>query len=263
MGRFSKLELEDKKAKKEELLTPAEPIEEGYNQDYYFAQAEEYYRKGEYEKALRYYSRALGIDNTLVPAWVGQVKALLGMGEYREAHVWVNKALELFPGESELLAAKSVVYCRLGMLKQAIGISDLSLEQKAPTAYCWLARGQVFLCKRSRNAQFCFDKAIELTQNDWFMNQQVALAYFEAGQYNKALTYFSNAASKNSQSPYLWYMIGLCNQKLGFYTRAIQCYQQALELDPIYKPAVRAWAKVNRTKWFARLFFWIISPFRK
>ena len=56
MGRFSKLELEDKKAKqaKEELIAKPEPIEEGYNQDYYLAQADDCYRKGEYEKSLRY-----------------------------------------------------------------------------------------------------------------------------------------------------------------------------------------------------------------
>lgn len=265
MGRFSKLELEDKQTQlnKQELIKKPEPIEEGYNQDYYLAQADECYRKGEYEKSLRYYSRALGIDNTLIPAWVGQVKALLEMKEYREAHVWVNKALEIFPGEAELLAAKAMVYCGLGMIKQAVGISDLSLEQKVPTAFCWLARGQVFLCRRSRNAQFCFDKAVEMTKNDWFMNQQVGLAFFDNGQYYKALSYFSEAASTNSQSPYLWYQIGLCNQRLGFYPKAIKCYQQSLDLDPLYKPAERAWAKARRTKWFARLFFWIISPFRK
>jgi tetratricopeptide (TPR) repeat protein len=265
MGRFSKLELEDKKAKieKETLTAQPGPIEEGYNQDYYLSQADDYYRNGEYEKALRYYSRALGIDNTLIPAWVGQVKALLEMKEFREAHVWINKALEIFPGDPELLAAKAVVYYRLGMLKQSIGISDLSMEQKVPTPYCWLARGQVFLAKRSRNAQFCFDKAIEMTQNDWFMNQQVGLAFFDSGQFYKALSYFSDAASTNSQSPYLWYQIGLCNQKLGFYSKAIKCYRQALELNPIYKPAERAWARANRTKWFGRLFFWMISPFRR
>jgi tetratricopeptide (TPR) repeat protein len=185
------------------------------------------------------------------------------MKEYREAHVWVNKALEIFPGESELLATKAVVYCRLGMIKQAVALSDLSLEQKSPTGYCWLARGQVFLGKRSRNAQFCLDKAIELSKNDWFTYQQVGLALLESRQYYKALSYFSEAASLNSQSPYLWYQIGVCNQMLGFYPRAIKCYQQALELDPIYKPAERAWAKARRTSLFARLFFWLISPFRR
>jgi len=49
----------------------------------------------------------------------------------------LSKALEYFPGESELLAAKAVVYCKLGQIKQAIAISDMAMEQKAPTAYVW------------------------------------------------------------------------------------------------------------------------------
>ena len=263
MGRFSKLELDDKQAKaNKELLDKTAPIEEGYDQEYYLQQANEYYRKGDYEKSLRYYSRALGIDNTLVPAWVGQVRALIELKEYREAHVWVNKALEIFPGEPDLLAAKAVVYCKLGQVKQAIAISDLAMEQKTPTAFVWLARGQVFLSKRGRNAEFCFNKAIELSKDDWFMYQLVGLTYMEKKQYSRAQQYLSEATSRNSTNPYLWLEVGLCCQNLGFYPRAIKCFEQALEIDPRYKPADKALTRAKRTKWVYRLFYWAISPFR-
>ena len=56
MGRFSKLELDEKnKQASKETHDKATPIEEGYDQDYYLQQANEYYRKGDFEKALRYY----------------------------------------------------------------------------------------------------------------------------------------------------------------------------------------------------------------
>ena len=263
MGRFSKLELDDKdKQGQKELLDKTTPIEEGYDQDYYLQQANEFYRKGDFEKGLRYYSRALGIDNTLVPAWVGQVRALIDLKEYREAHVWVNKALEIFPGEAELLAAKAVVYCRLGQIKQAVAISDLAMEQKSPTAYVWYARGQVFLSKKGNNAEFCFNKAIEMSKEDWFIYQLVGLAYLEKSQYSRAQHYFSEATSRNSTNPFLWLQLGLCCQQLGFYPRAIKCFQQALEIDPRYKPADKALTKAKRTKWIYRLFYWMISPFR-
>ncbi len=263
MGRFSKLELDDKnKQNSKELLEKTTPIEEGYDQDYYLQQANEFYRKGDFEKALRYYSRALGIDNTLVPAWVGQIRALIDLREYREAHVWVNKALEIFPSETELLAAKAVVYCKLGQVKQSVAISDLSMEQKSPTAYVWLARGQVFLSKHGKNSEFCFNKAIEMSKDDWFIFQLVGWAYMERKQYSRAQHYFSEATALNSSNPFLWLQLGLCCQNLGFFPRAIKCFQQALEIDPRYKPADKALTKAKRTKWIYRLFYWVVSPFR-
>lgn len=263
MGRFSKLELDDKKQQtSKEVLYKAMPIEEGYDQDYYLQQANEYYRKGEFEKALRYYSRALGIDNTLVAAWVGQVRALIDLKETREAHVWVNKALEFFPGEAELLAAKAVVYAKLGLNSQAIAISDLSFEQKVLTTYVWFARGQVLLAKTGKNAEFCFQKAIEMSKDDWFMYQMVGMAYMEKKHYSRAQQYLSEAASRNSANPFLWLQVGLCCQHLGFYPRAMKCFQQALEINPRYKPAEKALTKAKHTRYISRLFHWVISPFR-
>lgn len=263
MGRFSKLELDDNNSTVvKEILDKDAPIEEEYNQDYYIQQANEYYRKGNFEEALRYYSRALGIDNTLVCAWVGQVRALIDLHAYREAHVWVNKALEIFPSESELLSAKAVVYSKLGQIKQALTISDLAMEQKSPTGYVWLARGIVFLVNRGRNAEFCFNKSIEMSPQDWFIYQLIGLSYMEKKQYSKAQFYFSEATSRNSASPFLWVQMGLCSQNLGFYPRAIKCFQQALEIDPKYKTADKLLTKAKRTRWISRLFFWIIRPFR-
>ena len=49
-------------------------------------------RRGEYETALRYYSRALELDKTLVLAWAAQVQMLIQLGEAPEADLWSRKA---------------------------------------------------------------------------------------------------------------------------------------------------------------------------
>ncbi len=80
-------------------------------------------RAGQYENALRYYSRALEDDKAYLPGWVGQVEMLIALGEAPEADMWCRKALELFPGNGELLAARSRSLCRLGDVKQAGAVS--------------------------------------------------------------------------------------------------------------------------------------------
>ena len=38
--------------------------------------------------ALQLYTRALGQNRAVIPAWVGQVQMLVELGEYHEARLW-------------------------------------------------------------------------------------------------------------------------------------------------------------------------------
>ena len=69
------------------------------------AEAQAAYERADFEQALRSYSRVLEHDPLHVPAWAGQVRALIELGEFQEARLWADKALERFPTEPELLAA--------------------------------------------------------------------------------------------------------------------------------------------------------------
>lgn len=264
MSRFSKLEL-DATLKKEKEDALSQPIEEGFDAVYYFQKAEELFNLGEYEQSLRYYSRALSMDNSLVSAWVGQVRGLIKLGEYREAEIWANKGLEFFKDDPGLIATKAVIYSKFGLYKEAIALSDASLAQKGKplNSYLWLARGEIFLAKGSKNASFCFDKAIELSKDSWACYQEVGLIYLEAKYYSKALQYLKEAAARYSVSPYLWLKIGFCYQRLGFSKQARESFEQALKLNPTYKPALRAYSKINRASFISKLFSWCIGSFRR
>ena len=58
-------------------------------------------------RPLRFYSRALEEDKTLIVGWVGQVQMLVQLGELKEAETWARKALELYPNNPELLAGRA------------------------------------------------------------------------------------------------------------------------------------------------------------
>jgi tetratricopeptide (TPR) repeat protein len=72
---------------------------------------------------------------------------LIELGEFREAKLWADKALERFPNEPELLAAKAVALGRSGDLQGALAFSDASIEERGDTPYVWLARGDVMLAR--------------------------------------------------------------------------------------------------------------------
>ena len=78
-------------------------------------------RMGLYELALKYYSRALELDKSLVVGWLGQVQMLVLLDEHNEAELWARKSLELFPNNGDLLAGRAHALSRMGDMKRALG----------------------------------------------------------------------------------------------------------------------------------------------
>ena len=157
MSRFSNLEFGDEsedQAPEQKALVKDEA--------YYLAEARAAFENGNFESALRLYSKVLEFNPQNAAAWAGQVRMLIELGEYREAKLWADKALERFPHEPELLAAKAVALARSGDLQGALAFSDASIEERGDTPYIWLARGDVLLAREEARADYCFEKALLL-----------------------------------------------------------------------------------------------------
>src|SRR5213078_3430249 len=102
-------------------------------------------------------------------AWTCQVRMLIELGEFREARLWADKALERFPHEPDLLAAKAVALARSGDLQGALSFSDAAIEERGDTPYVWLARADVLLARHEPRADYCLEKALRLAPGDWFI----------------------------------------------------------------------------------------------
>ncbi len=143
MARFEKLEFDETRKQSEESA----PRLQSEGRDF-LKMADSQRRLGQYENALRYFSRALEDDKSLVTGWLGQVQMLVFLGEFPEAELWSRKALELFPGHGDLLAGRAHALCRQGDTSQALAICDGALRQPGASAYRWLVRGEVMVASR-------------------------------------------------------------------------------------------------------------------
>jgi len=79
------------------------------------------------------YAKVLEFNPQNTAAWTGQVRALNELGNYDEARRWAEKALERFPHEPELLAAKAVALGRSGDFQGALAFSDAAIEERRDT----------------------------------------------------------------------------------------------------------------------------------
>jgi tetratricopeptide (TPR) repeat protein len=202
------------------------------DETYYLAEARAAFENGNFESALRLYSKVLEFNPQNAAAWTAQVRMLVELGEYREARLWADKALERFPHEPELLAAKAVALARSGDLQGALAFSDASIEERGDTPYIWLARGDVLLAREEARADFCFEKALLLAPQDWFIAWLAARIRYFYEQFAVALKLLQKAIELNAGHFRLWLEIGQCQQALGLVGPARTSFTQARQLNP-------------------------------
>jgi tetratricopeptide (TPR) repeat protein len=258
MSRFGNLELGNES---EDQWPQEKPLAK--DEAYYLGEARAAYENGEHEKALRSFSKVLEYNPQNAAAWTAQVKMLIELGEFREAKLWADKALERFASCPELLAAKAVALARSGDLQGALAFSDASIEERGDTPYIWLARGDVLLARKEARADYCFEKALLLAPRDWFTAWLAARIRFYYEQFALALALLHQAVEWNAAHFILWLDLGHCQQALGMVSMARTSFAQAQQLNPGCHEAGLALSQVERTGIFRRVTGWFRESFKK
>ncbi|HEX5220891.1 MAG TPA: tetratricopeptide repeat protein [Verrucomicrobiae bacterium] len=229
MSRFGNLEFDDQHEAARAHSDSQLPVK---GEVHYLREAVTAFENGRFESALRHYSKVLEFNPDSARAWTGQVQALIELGEFREAKLWADKALEKFPQEPELLAAKAVALGRSGDLQGALAFSDASITERGDTPYIWLARGDVLLARHESRADYCFEKALTLSPKDWFISWLAARIRFYYEQFALALKLAQQAVELRADHFLLWLELGRCQHALGLVGAARNSYAQAIQLDP-------------------------------
>jgi tetratricopeptide (TPR) repeat protein len=253
MSRFENLELSgesEEQPRRQKALVKDET--------YYSSEAQSAFENSQFEAALRNYGKAIEFNPTIVSAWTGQVRMLIEMGEYKEAKLWADKALEHFPTEPELLAAKAVALARNGDLDAALILSDTSIEERGNTPYIWIARGDVLLAREEARADYCFEKAQMLAPRDWFVAWLAARVRFFYQQFAVAMKTLQQAVEWNAGHFILWLELGRCQYALGLEGPARISFTQAKQLNPACSEASVKLVSLSQTNllpnWLRRLF---------
>jgi len=249
MSRFSNLEFRGD-AEEQSVSTPVVKDEVYYQQE-----AQTAFESGDFEQALRSYARVLEYNPRNTVAWTGQVRMLIELGEFHEGKLWADKALEQFPHEPELLAAKAVALARLGDINNALAFSDAAVEERGDTPYVWLARGDVLLAAKRKQAVSCIEQALVRTCN-WFVHWLASRIYYYYGKFSLALKMAQQGVSLDAGRSVLWLQLGRCQVALGLAHVAASSFAQALQLNPQCREAAVASAKLARAGPVRRFLRW-------
>lgn len=252
MTRFDLLEFDDGEPGRK----PATPeIAADHDEHHWLRAADAERREGFFENALRFYSRALEINRTVVSGWVGQVQMLIALGECVEAELWARKALELFRNNGDLIAGRAHALARLGNLREALPLSDASFKLEGPGGeggagggYRWMVRGEIMLAQQERVDAHCFDKAVQL-DSDWLVLVEIAQIYRYRRKPSAGLMMARKAVERMPASVYCWYVQGLCEMEMGIPASAIRSFNRCLEIKPGHLEARRARDSLEADQW--------------
>ena len=252
MSRFARLDFESAPSRAPEPLTDPWP---NLDEDGCYRAGEEQFHSGLYEAALVFYSRVLRFNQSRLDAWVGQVRCLLCLREYREAITWSDRGLQRFRDAPDLLACKGLALVLAGEPGAGMAFLDGALEQRGAGWWSWLARGEALLAAKERevNARNCFLKACELAQDDWTVELRVGMAYNAAGLAEHARPALLRAFRQQERHPLVLYHLGLASERLGQWEAAAGCYRQALVARQEFPEAQEALDRVAGANPLTRL----------
>lgn len=249
MKRFTHLEFDDS-SRSPDSSGKGEAVRD---ETYFNHRAIQSFLHGDYESALRNYSRALEVNSTFFDGWVGQIWMLIELGEYPEALIWADKAMESFPEHPELLAAKAVACLRDAKFEKAKAYSDNSISKDNVGPRVWLARAEVLLQSKSRIAENCLSKAMALSGDESdLVRLEAGRLLRKYGHYSAAVEYLQEAARLFPKSAMAWYELGYCQLRLGFSHAAIS-FEQCLLLHPHFKDAREMLNDAKNAGFFRRL----------
>ena len=257
MSRFINLELGDESGKRSAASAAVT------DELRFLADAEAAFAQARFDHALRWFARVLEFNSANAAAWIGQVRSLIELGEFREASIWADKAMEKFPREPELLAAKGVALARLGDLDAAAAFSDAAFEEGGDSPYLWLARGDVFLARKDAAAETCIARALEMTTGQWLFAWLAARVRLFYRQFTLGLKHARQALEWNPVNPQLWALAALCELRIGLVQAAQASLAKAFELDPHNEAAQNVRRELGHPGAFQRIAGWFKQAFPK
>jgi tetratricopeptide (TPR) repeat protein len=249
MSRFSNLEFEG--ARKASEPAPAgEPVRDKL---FFHERALTAWLAGQFEEALQNHSRSLEDDSSFFGGWFGQVRMLLEMGEYPEAATWADKAMELFPAQSDLLAAKATALLRQSMLAEAQALSDKAIARERVSHHVWLGRAEIMLRRQHATALVCIRTGLAAAGAERTLARlEAGRLLSRAGRHAEALEHLKEAAQDLATSALAWFELGACQHALGFKDAAMSL-TQCLHLRPHYAEASELLRRSRSRGFFAWL----------
>ena len=210
--------------------------------------------QGRYEEAVQALENATRVNPKSQRDWreLGTVLAR-DLGRYNQSLEAYDRALQLDPGDGDILTGKANVLRSLGRYNEALELYEKVLQHDMLSPYsfhylakAWLGKGEIFRIQgRYNESLLAYDKALELDprypEDVWIgrgrLLDSMGRPQEAQREYNQSFRSYREIVKNNSRRCDIWYGQGNALLGLKKYEEALQTYNNATFLNPNYAEA--------------------------
>ena len=209
-------------------------------------------KQQEYEKSIKYYTKAIQLSPNHVPIYNNRGLAYHKICDYDRAIVDFNKVIELNPNYAEAYSNRGLAYYQKGESDHAIEDYTKTIELNPNYVPAYNNRGIAYRQRGDfeRAIEDC-TRAIELDPNNFDTYGNRGLAYNGKGDYERTIKDFDRVIELKPDDVDAYINRGVAYYKRGDYERAIEDYTKTIELNPNYVEAHynRGEARLHLEEW--------------
>jgi len=206
------------------------------------------------KKALEHFTLATTIDNQYARAYVGIADANLLLALYgdlsrdtanRNAEEAINKALAINNQLAAAYASQGLLFSKMDVKNAELSFQKaIKLNENYAMAHMWYGSLLKWQGKKQLAHQH-FEKAFELDPKSSVAAFNVAWGFYEAGEENKAMTFFSHIIANDPYYPGAYNLVGQILSDRGRLDESSKMFTRALDVDPKNKEALKGLIKAS------------------
>ncbi|MCK9374670.1 MAG: tetratricopeptide repeat protein [Syntrophobacterales bacterium] len=189
--------------------------------------------RGQNEKALKEYTRALELDPKLSEAYTDRGIAYKRLNRFDLAMADFNRAIELDPKDADAYANRGLIHNTQRRYDLAQEDFDRAIQLDPQLAMAYWGRGSALIGKGSRGQAIQdFNKAIALNPNTFEFFLSRGMAYLTGGETDLALADFNRGVKVNPRRIEGYFLLGVIYFDRGQYQQAIAVLSRGINPGP-------------------------------
>ncbi|MFZ0945496.1 MAG: tetratricopeptide repeat protein [Syntrophobacteraceae bacterium] len=177
--------------------------------------------KGDFESAMKAYSRAIELDANYCDAMDNLGQLLRRQGKFEEAVYWYRRSIGVLPGNHVAHLNLAVAYRYQGKMDDAISEYRILLKMNSDDPEVYYGLGTVYLASGELDVaseQFKKAEQLYLKLNSPLVadaHYELGVIYYQMKDYGKSIEYLARSLPAKQNDPRVHYALGLCYLEEG------------------------------------------------
>ena len=198
-----------------------------YDINYYLGSC--YFKMGNSAEALKVYDAILALKPNDRQARVLRGTVLISMGDYEKAGEDFRLAIDLSPGDYDLIIQIYETMERYGYREAGKSYLQEAM-QKGGNSLSDYDRGRLFYyLEEYDSARVYLDRA--RAEDSYRVMVLLGMTYEKLGDMNYARNVYQSYLSTDQSHPEVYNQLGLCQMNMGEYDAALQSFERGLEIE--------------------------------